>query len=192
MIRQLVTDSIAKLKSQAESNEKILADRHNTLNWFLAITSILFTFFYRFSTDEPHNCLEKVGLQISEINFILIVTTFIVYKIVHQQFLKTQIYLYDNLNTHHLELKYNVNKLKELHDFDKLNSNKAVFDVIQFYNHFTSAKFRFYQNLDNRDVEFGHLYRQISNLSNWLNRIFTGLFILFATYLCTAIFLMLT
>ncbi len=189
-IIELVTDSINKVKSQAESNEKILAEKHNTMNWLLAFVTILFAFFTDKFNTEISNCPETCLIFLSKIIFVLIIVTFVFYKIVHERFLKKQICLYNSLNTHHLELKYNINKLIELYDFKDLGDSPFIFNVVDFINSFTSADFRFYKNHDTRDVVFKELYAKISVLSKYLNVTYIVIIILFSIYVLLAIILM--
>jgi hypothetical protein len=190
MIIELVTDSINKVKSQAENNGKILTEKHNTMNWFLTFVAILFTFFTSKFNSEFTSCPETCLIFLSKIIFVLIVVTFVFYKIIHVKFLKKQICLYNSLDTHHLELKYNINKLNELYDFKDLGDSPFIFNVVDFINSFTSADFRFYKNHDTRDVVFKKLYNKISLLSKYLNITYFVIFTLFSIYIFLAIILM--
>jgi hypothetical protein len=126
----------------------------------------------------------------NKVNFLMIVVAFLLYKVVHESFLKNQIRLYDSLDTHHLELKYNIPKLKELHNFEALNNPPRIFVVVNFYNQFTAAEFRFYKNLDPRNVEFQRIFDKLNFLSTFLKTTYTIIFVLFATYVLQAVVLM--
>ena len=189
-IIELVTDSINKVKSQAESNEKILDVKHNTMNWILALVTILFTYIFNQSDSEFSTCFGNCLIFISKISFVLMIVTFVFYKIIHENFLKRQICLFNSLDTHHLELKYNINKLTELYNFKDLGDSPFLFDVIDFINSFTSADFRFYKNHDTRNIEFKKLYNKIGLLSRILNITYIMLFVLFSIYTFIAIWIM--
>ena len=186
IIKELVSDSILKIKSKSENNEKLLGEMHNTLNWLLTLTTLLFLFYSRQEFDKTTCLMQSIDF-LSKIDFVLIITAFLFYKIIQFQFLKMQTFFYDSLVTHNLELKYNLDKLKKEYDFSDLNNPPFIFEVVKFINYFRKAKFVFYKELDDRPVVFEKAEKKLNILSWILKNTFRVIFVLFSLYALGAI-----
>ncbi len=181
-IQELIGDSIGKVKNQTENNEKMLTEKSNTLNWLLTLTTVLFAFLNSNNDLDIQNCYLIVFTSMNKIIFLLLVVSFIVFKIYHQKFLKNQILLYSSLDTHHLELKYNVHKIKDSLLLKDLDHPPFIFSVIDFFKGFTSLEFRFYKGHDDRDKIFKGLYNKAESLSKIVENIYIITVVIFSVY----------
>lgn len=188
-IKELVTDSILKIKSQVDNNIILLNEMHNTLNWLMTITAILFVYFSQ-QNEVLATCFLYYVLFFSKTVFVIMIIVFVLYKIVQIRFTKLQIQLYESLATHNLELKYNIKKLMKLFDFDKLSHKDFIFDVIAFIKSFREAKFVFYKNYDTRQVEFHIIDCKLIRLSFIMKFFYWSLLVMFAIYTTGAFVLM--
>lgn len=118
-IKELLSDSIDKLRRTEEIDVKIANEMSNTLNWLTTFATLFFGFMI--ANKVPDFYLINVLVNIYKFSFIFLVINLITYKFVIMSYESTKKEILAFLDTHYIELKNNLinikSKLTVEHDF---------------------------------------------------------------------------
>jgi hypothetical protein len=174
-IIDLLTDTFKKLESTANQDSKKLSDMNNALNWILTLTTVLFVFY---NNQSFSNCV-CFGLIISFLSksfFVILIVILLVHKIALINYESSKSSFVENLRTHYIELKFNIDILKSKYDF----SNRI--NVADFINGFRFGGLIPYPKYDDRPAAFAKfdrlmkMYGKILKITFWTGMIVFSLY----------------
>ena len=118
-IKELLIDSIDKLRRTEEIDVKIANEMSNTLNWLTTFATLFFGFMI--NNEIPEFYLKDVLIIVYKGSFILLVITLLVYKFIIKNYESKKKEILAFLDTHFIELKNDLplikSKLISEHDF---------------------------------------------------------------------------
>jgi hypothetical protein len=181
-LKLLVENAFQKLENTEEIDSKISAEKSNTLNWILALTTLFLGICLQNYKSEGDFCWKEFLYVSEEIIFTFSVIMLIVYKIVNTYYEKQKKAFLANLCTHKIELLFDI-KFKVR---TKL-SNDDIF-IPAFINRFRNGEFiPDYDN--NRKEAFKTIDKKVSIFGNLLKLIYSVTMIAFIINLTITIIL---
>jgi len=167
-LKQLVENAFQKLEKTEEIDSKISAEKSNTLNWILALTTLFVGICIQNAKAIVDLCLKDELLIAEKILFTFSVIMLIGYKLINTNYEKQKKAYINNLHTHKLELLFDISsKLKP-----KLSSDN--FFVPLFVNRFRNGELipdydverkEAFKNIDKKIVRFGRLLKLIYSVT---------------------------
>ena len=131
-IKELLSDSIDKLRRIEDIDVKIALEMSNTLNWLTTFATLFFGFMIAIKVPDLY--LKDVLVNIYKFSFIFLVFNLITYKFVIMSYESTKKEILSFLDTHYIELKNDLINIKS-----KLRDEHNIF--FNFINSFRDGDF---------------------------------------------------
>ena len=118
-IKDLLQDAFKKIESKATQDSKLLSDMNNALNWILSLTTVMFVLYIRLSASNLTGLNQGI-LHFGKALFALLIIILILHKIILLQYEKAKGRFIESLQTHSIELKFDISLLKSKYNFNEM------------------------------------------------------------------------
>lgn len=152
---KLLEDSIKKLTLTLERDSKVLTEMNNSLNWIVTLMGVILATGISYFKEAKIDGLVFQLLYASRISFCATVFILIAHKITLLKYERVKLQYLNTLNTHELELKYDIDLLKK-----KINLDE-IFSISTFINNFRNGEFIPLAN-DERKIGLSKMDRKIT------------------------------
>jgi len=157
-LSKLLEEATKKLSLQTDRDSKLLSEMNNTLNWIVTLMAVLLATGINYFKNIEHNSSYEFDLiYLSRCTFVLCIVILVIHKVVLVRYESLKFEYINTLNTHELELKFNIEALQK-----KLDPDETLI-ISNFINDFRNGFFVPLGELDERPARF-------SVIDKWLKR----------------------